>query len=494
MAAPDRSNVTTSAGGTVPTTDGLEANALRRGDVVIMALASSGPTQSIAVSLAAIVAAVSYAGIVPIFICLIPMLGIAIGYRRLNAWQPDAGATFSWVGRALSPSAGFLSGWLMLLYYVVGTISLTVPLGTYTLSLFSQSLPNNNLAVAITGTLLDLVVLAVAAIGIQASARFQWSWAVFEYVVLIAFAILALVRVYVGHLAGSVHVSASWFTVSGAGGFHALIGGILIAIFLYSGWDTAAYVGEETRDRRAGDAALLSVVLLFLIYSLGVFAFQGVVPDKTLQANSGNILSEIGQVLGGGFWAKVMIIVVLGGTLASLQAAILSSSRIGFAMGRERVLPSWLARTHQRWRTPITATVLFGLLNVVFLWASLQITSIGGALSDIVSTLGLFAAIFYALTAAAAVWYYRRVIRRDATTLVIGGVLPALGAAFMAFVVVYSLATHVLNGVELATGVGLVVVGILAAGASRVVGRSAFFTGPRQVFAEPAADAGRTRP
>ncbi|MGH3125126.1 MAG: hypothetical protein ACRDND_29445, partial [Streptosporangiaceae bacterium] len=76
---------------------GLRAGALKAGDVVVMALASSGPTQSIAVTLAALLATVGYASFLPLLICFVPMLGIAIGYQRLNAWQPSAGATYSWV-------------------------------------------------------------------------------------------------------------------------------------------------------------------------------------------------------------------------------------------------------------------------------------------------------------------------------------------------------------------------------------------------------------
>jgi hypothetical protein len=71
--------------------------------------------QSVAVSLAAILATVAYAGFLPILICFVPMLGIAIGYQRLNAWHTSAGATYSWVGQALNPHAGFLAGWLMLI-------------------------------------------------------------------------------------------------------------------------------------------------------------------------------------------------------------------------------------------------------------------------------------------------------------------------------------------------------------------------------------------
>jgi amino acid transporter len=129
----------------------LPDGVLRAGDVVVMAMASSGPTQSIAVTLAALLATVGYATFLPILICFVPMLGIALGYQRLNAWQPSAGATYSWVGRALNPHAGFFAGWIMLMYYSVGTTSLTVPLGTYLLSFFSDSAANNAHAVAAVG-------------------------------------------------------------------------------------------------------------------------------------------------------------------------------------------------------------------------------------------------------------------------------------------------------------------------------------------------------
>jgi amino acid transporter len=462
--------------GPATTESGLRSNALATRDVVIMALASSGPTQSIAVSIAAIVAASAYAGIVPVFICLIPMLGIAIGYQRLNAWQPSAGATYSWVGRTLNPYAGFFAGWIMLLYYTVGTISLTIPLGTYTLSLFSSTLPNNNVAVALTGSLLNIAVVVVAARGIELSARFQWAWAIFEYALVLGFAALALISIYFFNLSGAVHVQSSWFTLSGAGGTQGLIAGILIAIFLYSGWDSAAYVGEETRDRKAGQAAVTSVVILFLIYSLAIFAFQGVVSGDQLQANAANILAFIAEKLAGSFWGKLMIIAVLGGTLASLLAAIVSASRIAFAMGRDRVFPVWLGRIHGRWATPFNATLLFGLLNVAFIWGVLEIGPIGTALSNIVSTLGLYAAIFYALTGAAALWYYRRVVLSSSSNLILAGVLPGIGVAFMLFVIIYSLVTHVLTPVALGFGFGLAALGIVLAFVSRFVSRAPYFT------------------
>ena len=162
------------------------------------------------------------------------------------------------------------------MYYTIGTTSLTIPLGTYMLSFFSNAAANDKYDVALVGTAFNLLVLVIAALGIKLSARFQWGWAIFEYGLLIGFTIAAIAGIYGGHLTHAVHLTSSWFTLSGAGGFKALISGVLLAIFLYSGWDTAAYVGEEARDKKSGPAAVTSVILLFFIYAVAILAFQGV--------------------------------------------------------------------------------------------------------------------------------------------------------------------------------------------------------------------------
>ncbi len=464
---------------------GLKDAALRIGDVVIISMASSGPTQSIAVTLAALLATVGYATFLPIAICLIPMLGIAIGYQRLNAWQRSAGATYSWVGRALNPHAGFFAGWIMLMYYCVGTTSLTVPLGTYMLAFFSTTLPSNVYAVAAVGTGFDLLVLVIAALGIQLSARFSWGWAIFEYGLLVGFSIAALVGIYGHSLHHTVHVSGSWFTIGGAGGFSALVSGLLLAIFLYSGWDTAAYVTEESKGKQAGRAGVTSVLILFVIYAGVIFCLQGVARNSAMQSNAADILAYVGNLIGGGGWKNVMIVAVLGGTLASLLAAIVSAGRISFAMGRDRTFPRWFAAVNPRYRTPWNATILFGLLNVVFLWGTTLVGSIGKALTDIVSTLGLIAAIFYLLTAGAAVWFYRRTIMSSASNFFLGGFMPGLGAAFMLFVIIYTLEQRLLNGVELGFGFGLAAVGLVLSFVSQYVGKSRYYSDPTASYGGP---------
>ena len=106
------------------------------------------------------------------------------------------------------------------------------------------------------------------------------------------------------------------------------------------------------------------------------------------------------------------------------------------------------------------------------------ISTIGQALSDILSTLGLMAAIFYLLTAGTAVWYYRRQITSSAANFFLGGVLPGLGAAFMAFVVIYSVVTGSLNGVEEVWGLGLALLGLVLSFISSRAGKARFYSDP----------------
>ena len=87
---------------------------------------------------------------------------------------------------------------------------------------------------------------AIAAVGIKSTARFQLAIASIEYLVLLVFSAIAFWAVFVEHRAGTVHPSLSWLHVSGVGGKGSLAGAMLIAIFLFTGWDATIYINEET--------------------------------------------------------------------------------------------------------------------------------------------------------------------------------------------------------------------------------------------------------
>ena len=166
----------------------LEPDAIGAAQDTVIGMANSAPTVSVGLTLATLVAVAAYAVGPVIILTAIPMLIIANAYRRLNLWNANCGASFEWVGRAINPYLGFLTGWLMIAGSLVGAISGVVILAPSVLAIFNASATSTwpNILIA---TAVILVMLVVAVVGIKITARTQVSMAVIEYTILLGFAI-----------------------------------------------------------------------------------------------------------------------------------------------------------------------------------------------------------------------------------------------------------------------------------------------------------------
>ena len=324
----------------------LRANALNLVGAVSIALGSAAPTASLALTLAAIVAVSGYASPMAILVCAIPMLGIAMAYRRLNMWEVNCGGTYVWAGRAISPYFGFMVGWTIILAYWVGAMSIVLPIGTYALQIFHNSYENSNTASAIIGTAALVFVTGVAYLGIKATARVQILLIAVEYIAISILGILGLIAVFGGDHR-SVGFDWSWFSWSSLGGTSGFVAASLIAVYMFSGWDTAILVNEESENPRVtpGTAVILSVLGLAFIYSIFTFALQAAVKPAVLQAHSGDLLTYLGGEYSGSLLAKALILTVTLSAVGSALACLVSGARVAFAMGFDRVLPAGL-RTH----------------------------------------------------------------------------------------------------------------------------------------------------
>jgi len=312
------------------------------------------------------------------------MLIIANAYRRLNMWNANCGASFEWVGRAINPYLGYQTGWLMVAAYILGTISGVEVLAPTVLAAFGSSSSSTWGNVAID-TALALVMLVIAVIGIKITARTQIGMALIEYTILIGFGIAGLIFV-LGHGHGSYHPTRGWLSPTGVGGTGSAAAGFLIAVFMFTGWDGAIYVNEETTRRHTnpGKAVMIAVALLAVIYTLATVGLQGVVSPAKLQANSASALVYIAQALGGDGWGKVMALSVALSAIASTGAGIVIAARIVYGMAGQRVLPAFLGTVSRRFATPAAASVVVGAFVIAITWVYLLATSVQTAFTDVV--------------------------------------------------------------------------------------------------------------
>jgi amino acid transporter len=460
----------------------LEPDAIGVAQDTIIGLASSAPAATMAVTMAGMAMTAAYGGGPVIVLCGIPMLILANTYRRLNLWNANCGASFEWVGRAINPYLGFIVGWMMLAGCLTGTISVVVVLSPAVLAVFGASAasawPN-----ILLSTVVIVVMATIAVIGIRITARTQVGMAVIEYSILIGFSIWALLYV-LGHHHGTFPITKGWLSLTGINGKGNLAEGLLIAVFMYTGWDATVYVNEEVKHRRVnpGRAAVFAVALLVIMYALPQIGMQGVASPARLQANSSSALVFVAQVLGGGGWAKVMAFALALSVIASTGTGIVITSRIAYGMASHRVLPPVLGNVSRRYSTPAIGTVIIAVILTAATWAYLLSTSIATVFSDVVSVTGLLFAGFYTFTALAAVMYYRRRIFSNAWDAVLVGVLPLASAVFLAWVVVKSLQTA--PGSEKWSLVGIIGAGLVLMLVARFILRSPFFRIPLESAAK----------
>src|SRR5215475_6875444 len=201
----------------------LEPNAIGVVQDTVIGMASSAPAATVGLTLASLAATTAYGSGPVLLLTAIPMLIIANAYRRLNLWNANCGASFEWVGRAINPYLGFITGWLMVAAYIIGTVAEVLLLGPSVLAVFGSTSENTWGYVGI-GCAVGIVMLIVAVVGIRITARTQVGIAVIEYAILVGLSIAGLVYV-LGHHAGSVHFSLHWWSLSGIGGKGSAVSG-----------------------------------------------------------------------------------------------------------------------------------------------------------------------------------------------------------------------------------------------------------------------------
>jgi amino acid transporter len=450
--------------GKAATTARLEPDAISVAQDTLIGLADTGPTVSVSFTLVLLIAATAYGGPGVLVLTAIPMLIIANAYRRLNLWNANCGASFEWVGRAINPYLGYMTGWLMLAGTLFGTLTPVTALGPSVLSVFNSS-ANSKWPNVLIATGLVVVMATISIIGIRITARTQVLIGVVEYVIRV-----------LSHHVGTMHFTASWFNPTGIGGKGSLVGAFLITVFMYSGWDGTIYVNEEVKHRRInpGRSAMLAVGIAGILFVLAQVGLQGVTSYKNLNNNSTSPLVYIGNLLtGSSHGGQVLAFALALSVVAATGVGIVLSARIAYGIASYRALPGSLADVSRRFRTPAVATVVASLILLALGWVYLLTTSVQNAFSYVLNNTGILYATFYCVTALAAVVYYRRRVMSNWWDMLTIGILPIAAVAFLAYVAVKSILSA--PAAQNYSLLGFVVVGLILIFVARFGWRSEFF-------------------
>jgi amino acid transporter len=409
---------------------GLKKNAISFASNIVIGVASTAPAYSLAAALPALAAAAKFGVPAILILAFLPILFIAVAYYHLNRADPDCGTSFAWATNAFGPYGGWMTGWAILATDILVMPGLAQIAGQYSLHLVGVEQPSVTAVTAI-GVAWIIVMTFICYYGIELSATTQKFLLTAEIVILLIFAAVALTKVYSGTAPGSP-VSLSWFnpfTVDSGADF---MQAMLIAIFIYWGWDTGATVNEETQNPRLAPAraavvATLLLVGIYVIVSVAAIAFAE--PELSTYAGDDFLAPLANKVLGGGM-DKLLMVAVLTSAAACTQTTILPGARTAISMARAGALPKCFGEIHPRHLTPGFATLAMGAVSIVW-YIGLVLVADNNVLTDSVTATAIGIAFYYGLTGFACVAYFRNEIFKSLKNFIFIGIVPAIGGLSM---------------------------------------------------------------
>ncbi len=418
---------------------GLKAGTIGLLSSVVIGLASTAPAYSLAATLGFVAVEVGKQSAAIMVLAFIPMLFIAISYSELNKVIPDCGTTFTWAAKAFGPRVGWMGGWGIIAADIIVMANLAQIAGSYCFLLVgANGLAASTFWTTFVGVIWIIVMTWICYIGVEVSVRLQYALFLIELVVLVGFSITALVKAYGSNApATAIHIQGSWFNPFAIHSFSGFTEGILLAIFIYWGWDSAVAVNEETKDRdkTPGRAAMISTVVLlgtYAVVTVAAQAFAGVGTKGIGLENpdhSGDVLSILGNAVLGSHLGKVLILLTLTSAAASTQTTILPTARTSLSMAAYKAIPAAFGRIHPKYLTPTVSTVAMGGISIVFYVALTAVSS--NVLGDSITSVGLMIAFYYGLTGFACTWHFRDSIFSSGRNFLMRGLLPFLGGVML---------------------------------------------------------------
>jgi amino acid transporter len=421
----------------------LRDKGLRKGSVsligaVAIGLAATAPAYSLTGALGYGALEVGYQLPVVFLLSVIPMLFVALAYKHLTDAAPDAGTVFTWGSKAVSPHIGWIGGFALLLSSILAGVGAAQILVNATAVLLGIDEPPIAFQLPIAAAFILLTTWLVSR-GAQESSRTTLALTVLQYGGLALFAGILLASVLRGDAQPDAEpFSWSWFNPFEIGGFGALMGGFLVAVFIFWGFDASLAMSEETagtaeQSGRSGVIAILITVVTYVVFTVAALAFAGVDEASATSLTNEDGIDDVftvlaTEVVGSGGAAAAALIVGLSAFSATMST-VMPTARGVLAMATYKALPSRFASVSEVTQTPRFATWMIGLTSLA-IYAGLTLVS-ESIVEDSVYSVGLTIIVYYSVVAVSSVVYFWRTAFRSARTALGQVVLPGIGAAIL---------------------------------------------------------------
>ncbi|MEJ2187426.1 MAG: amino acid permease, partial [Gemmatimonadota bacterium] len=309
----------------------------------------------------------------------------ALAYAELGSAIPEAGGGYLWVKEGLPGPNAFLSGWMSWFAHAVAGSLYALGFGSYfglVMQEFGWTLfgASGDALAKPFAVLIALVFVAINFRGVSETGLAGNIITVTKVLIIGLFIVSGLWAAF--------HEPGAWdrftpLTPNGLGGVLSAMGLTYIA---FEGYEIIVQAGEEVRDpkRNIPRAVFWSLAIVIPIYILVAVAALAAIHTGSsepawvwLGKHKELGLAEAARQ----FMPLGTTLLLIGGslsTMSALNATTFSSTRVSFAMGRDRNLPDFFGKVHGSTRTPYLALMASGAL-IIFMAVAIPIQDVAAA-------------------------------------------------------------------------------------------------------------------
>src|ERR1700720_1725232 len=290
-----------------------------------------------------------------ILIAMVAMLFTAISYGRMARAYPSAGSAFTYVGQEINPALGYVTGWSMVMDYMLNPIICTIWCSQQA-HVFAPGVPY-----AVWAVFFALVFTLLNVQGVKTSARVNSALAAGMGVVIAIFFVVAARYIF-----GHPHDGAGFYTRPfydpSLWNTKAVLGGTSIAVLTYIGFDGISTLSEEAENPRRNIllATVLTCLVIGILSAVEVYAAQLIWPASEPFPD---INTAYSYVAGRG-WKPLFPIVGFTLLLANFGSGLgaqIGAARLLYGMGRSNALPrSFFGVVDEKHRIPRNNVFLVG--------------------------------------------------------------------------------------------------------------------------------------
>src|SRR6266487_2452972 len=352
----------------------LRPNAIGLPGVLFQSITTMAPASAVAFSLGAAIPFAGGALPLAVLIALVVCALIALNIGAMARYLPSAGGLFTYVGRSLGPQAGWMTGWLFSLAYL-----LVVPLQLLVLGPVADGFVNQYFHLSfgpngwvVWAMIFAVIVFGLTYFGIKISADVGVALGAIEIGVFVVLSAWLIITAGSNNTAATFNPASSLESGPVLGSWQGILHGMIFIFLAFVGFESSAPLAEEAQNprRTVPRAIFLAAISIGLFY---VFcSYAGIVGWGFNQISKYPSNPDPWGALANKVWGEfafIAILAILNSALANSNAGVNAATRVLYAMGRSRTLPRPLEHINHRFRTPDVAIIFTMIVGIALtLW------------------------------------------------------------------------------------------------------------------------------